>query len=530
MAVVISCEAKPRQVQSTPKESVHRVEPDSKRDVAPFEKKPAGPPPEIVWADAPFEPARLRPASRPQIVLLSAPWCQWCRVFEHEVLPDADVRRSLAAYGTSHVDVDAAPTWMDLDGFEGLPALTFFDQEGRHVLTRSGFLPAAELTTLLDAIRQRLAAGELEPYETKTSVLRLSQAALTPQAAKVELDRLESAIYMKVNSNDGGFHTPARHPYPALLLELERWREAGAPDRVADWVELTMKGALRGGSPRLRGEPLADMDYAAQELSQLSQKGPDAGPRWREGIERLPDVDPFLGLQDPIDGGLFRYAAGPGWYHPHFERRAMENLAWAELLSRTKQHERAQRVLAFVEETFDQGGLLGTSQRADPFFYRLNERERAEVSSPPVAAQWNLDVQARAARLLPKRCSLLLRVPGDQWPRASWSMDGEEPDSGAAPPDVVGELLLALHACRGGDYDKRARELADVVLQRWEHEGVRAHARAFRLAAGVCAVRPEACARVLAAVQGLAVELSHPPPLFELARLAGRASKPDGGP
>lgn len=476
----------------------------------------------VVWKEGPHHPAELRENPRPRVVLLSAPWCQWCRVFEHEVLPDPEVTRALSPYATLHVDVDESPEWMDIPGFVGLPTLAFFDADGRHVLTRSGYRPASEVSLLLDVVRNKLAAGELAPYPLPPPARVLTEREITPIEANAQLEKIENFLFLQVNSNDGGFHTPARHPYPAILVELDRWRDAGGPKDIEAWIELTMKGALRGASPRLSGDPLMDMSFGSEELQQISRLGPKAGPRWREGIDRLPDMDPYRGLQDPVDAGVFRYSAGPGWYHPHFERRAKDNLAWAELLRRRGRVKDAKRILTFVEQTFAFDGAIATSQRSDPFYYRLRADERTELEAPPVAPLFNLDVQARAARADRKWCAALERVPVDRWPRSSWTGDTENPAAADAPPDAVGELLFALAHC-GRKYEMRARALVDVVVKRWATEGLAANARLHPLAAGVCAARPSMCARALATVQDVEPSLDHPPPLTELAKIA-RAS------
>lgn len=473
----------------------------------------------IVWADAPSAPARISSSSRPRIVLLSAPWCQWCRVLEHDVLPDPRIAEEVVPHFTAmHVDVDVAPLWMDIPGFTGLPTFAFFDRAGRHVLTRSGYRPAAELALQIRAVRQALERGELEPYPRPPPGRSLPTEPLDPTVAAAELVRLEGEIFMQVNSNTGGFHTPARHPYPALLAELERWRALGAPPRVGEWVRLTVRHALMGSSPRLRGEPLPDMEFGALELAELVRRGPD-DPRWRQGVEHLPDWDPYRGLQDPVDHGVFRYSAGPGWYHPHFERRALDNLAWVDLLRQLGRRREASQIEEFVLETFaGEVDLLGASQRSDPFYYRLGAGERQGLAPPPVAPSWRLDVHSRAARLIPRRCGWLDRVATDRWPRMGWTETGEDESSGEAPPDAVGELLLALAQCRGEQ--RRARALGRFVATWWEERPIPATGRLFRLSAGICAALPQRCGHALAAVSGLDLDLDHPPPLAAFARLA----------
>ncbi len=476
----------------------------------------------LIWAPAPADPSSLGAAASPRLVRLSAPWCHWCRVFEHEVLPDPELVAVMRReFETLEVDVDVDPRWMDLPGVTGLPALVFFDIEGRHVLTRSGYRTAADLRVLLGAVAGGLRRNELEAYPDLPPPLPLGSAGrFDGSAAAAEITRIERAIFILVNSNDGGFGTPARDPHPGLLLELQSW--GGRSERADQWIQLTSDRALRGASPRLESQPLADFSYSVEQLVEFSGTGPSLGARWRDAVDLLPDRDPYRGLQDPVDYGLFRYCAGPGWYHPHFERRAMDNLAWALLLEARGQELESRRIYGFVVETFGAGGSppqpLATTQRSDPFYYRLRAEERVGVPPPPVAPLIRLEVQARAARLDPRRCDLLRGVAVDSWPASTWGPSGD-PDRASAPAtvDAVGEFLIALEGCPG--QGKRAEILARLVLAEWEDVGFTVDGRLIGLAVGVCRALPSRCDRVLATVAGLEVDPRFPPPLAALSRL-----------
>ena len=465
-------------------------------------------------------------------------------VFEHEVLSDSAVATSIARdFVALHIDLDMSPQWADVEGFRGLPALVFFDRFGRHVLTRSGYRTIDDTITLFTAVSIKLESGELAPYPAPPPARAFAEHGLEPADLKRELTRLEFEIFLRINSHDGGFSSPARHPYPALLVELERWRQVGAPERVGKWIDHSIESALRGFSPRLEGQPLADMDFSARELADLSKRRSEAGPRWREGIDRLPQADPYRGLQDPFDGGVFRYCAGPGWYNPHFERRAHDNLAWAELAALQHRNRDADALMRFVNATFAQGDQLATSQRSDPFYYRLRADERRGVPAPSVAPIFRLEVQARAAQVDPQRCAQLLQIQDGRWPLARWTHgtgSGKDPSrqhsrhiedeaSEEATPDAVGELLVALANCRKGPdgevYREPAEHLLAAVLERWR-EPLPSNPRLFGLARGICRAAPEQCGRALATVEGLPLALAQPPPLAEYAvRLAAVQSE-----
>ncbi|HGG56330.1 MAG TPA: hypothetical protein ENK31_00865, partial [Nannocystis exedens] len=50
----------------------------------------------LIWGQAPPSPSQISASSAPRVVLVSAEWCQWCMVFEHEVLRDDAVAAAIA--------------------------------------------------------------------------------------------------------------------------------------------------------------------------------------------------------------------------------------------------------------------------------------------------------------------------------------------------------------------------------------------------------------------------------------------------
>ncbi len=501
-----------------PNDEVDAVAQESTESAEPSRESELSPAPEVIWLPAPHQPNGLGHATRPRVVELKAAWCQWCRVFEHEILPDPRVRRVLAQHFEAlTVDIEQSPAWMDLPGVEGLPTLVFFDAAGRHVLSRSGYREASELESMLDAIARGLVSGEVAPYPAPVERRRLDATSpIDTVRARAELVRLEGELFLRVNSHDGGFGTPSRDPQPATLLALQRWRSRS--DRAEQWIALTIRHALRGSSPRLLGEPLRELELAQSDLVALSGRGP-LDPRWAAALENLPQQDPYRGLQDPVDHGVFRYCAGPGWYHPHFERRASDNLAWALLLRERGEVEAAAAIHAFVETTFGAGarGGLDAAQRSDPFHARLRASERVGIAPPHVDSLTTLSTQALAAQYDPARCSVLLALPRDAWPPALWPATSGRGEP--ASPDAVGETLLALAGCPDGS--AAARELGEFVIARWREQGFEPHPRLTRLAAGVCRARPADCKAALGAIEGLPIDLDFPAPLHELARIAG---------
>ncbi len=471
---------------------------------------------------APPLPSLVKPSERLPLVLVTASWCQWCKVLEHETLPKPIVQAVLRkSYDFMVADAETSPAWMDIQGLQGLPGLVIFNRKGRHLLTLSGYRGPELLSGLLHDIALRIDAGDVREYKLRSAYPPMSTAALDAKGRRMQLQRWERGLYIAINSNNGGFGSPARRPEPELLLEMLGWSQAGgAPDRVLDGVKRTVQSAMAGGSPRLAGEPLAGFKYSAAKLIKMAKAGPE-GSFWKQGIDHLPTYDPYLGIRDPVDGGFFRYAAGPGWYHPHFERRAEDNLIWILLLRALGYSEEAQRVETFVTKTFGQGGLLAAVQASNPFYYRLTAKERSGLSTPSVDSVRLMRTQAWAAKVWPKRCQALLRVSADKWPRHLWTATAEDIRSPAAAPDAVGVLLEALAECAEPEAKARAKDLAGFITQRWT-DGLLPlgfdRDRLHRLAAGICRARPSDCGRALHAVRDLAISSKYAPALVAAAQ------------
>jgi hypothetical protein len=472
---------------------------------------------------SPADLARQAASEKPALVLVTAPWCLWCKVLEHEVLPAPEVRALLDdRYRFFVVDLDAAPAWEDIDDFLGLPSLVFFDEAGQHVLTKSGYRPKVDVADILLVVADEIARDRMEPYPS-VAVSKLPTEPVSQAEATQLLTEWEQTTFIRINSNDGGFRSPARHPAPWLLWELQGWIDAPgstAPPRVGAWIEKTLKSALRGTSPRLSGEPLPGFPFDDAELLRLAKEGPNAGKSWRKGVEALPEYDPFRGIQDPLDGGVFRYAAGTGWIHPHFERRAAENLAWALLLE-ARGDARAEAIRGFVARTFHrEDGMVRTAQHSNPFYYRLRADERAQIDPPAVTDRVTLDGLAFSVLVDPSRCGLLDPWIAPRWP--SWETPARNDDGGfdaPAPPDAAGLLLRALARCPGGA--AKAKPVRDAIVDRWTREGLPTSSRLLPLAGGLCASGDRRlCGRAIAAIATVAWDIESPPPFGEVQRYA----------
>lgn len=476
----------------------------------------------VEWPPAPDTPAAMQPADRARLVLLTAEWCHWCSVFEAEVLRSQAVRAALHDSARPLLaDVDRQPAWLDLPGVEGLPSLALFDSHGHLIGLRSGALSTGAVLAMLQVASSARAGdaggdrGRLVPWPAWSP---------TTEQARRRLKVLEEAFFIRVNDNDGGFASPARHPHPAALWTLVRWHAVDGPDRALRWVDLTLDSALRGESPRLAGRAPRLPALTASALTAGSTDLASGGRAWPERAHALPGLDPFRGLRDPVERGLYRYAEGPGWYHPHFERLAADNLAWIAVARASGRAADAIGIERFVRETFGRpDGSVAAHQRADPFYARLTAAERRGVPPPTVTTLGTTADQARAARIWPHACPSLVDGFDGGWPGTAWR-DASGPP---APPDAVGELLLALAGCPDGG--PAARALADIVAARWQAgalPGPWAAARLSPLLDGLCAASAEHCGPALAALEFVPFDLRYPPPLAALQTWIRRAEAP----
>ncbi len=459
--------------------------------------------------------------SKATFVLLTASWCQWCRIFESEVLKEPRVQKALQSdYNTRYVDVDLHPQWQDIPDFAGLPTIAIFDKEGQLLLVRSGYRETEELLLLLSAMRIRIAESSMEPY-AQPSINFLLDNAITVQEAAAQIEKIEYQYFIQINSNDGGFLSPTRNPFPQSLLLLQQWDHiAKASPRSKKWVTKTIESALHGSSPRLQGQTLREFDLSNNELVRLYKQGPAAGESWRKFVQNLPALDPYYGIQDPIDHGVFRYASGPGWYHPHFERLALDNMAWILLLEARGDTAAAAKIKDYVTATFKQNGLFVNSQRSEAIYYRLNAQERMQVNPPATDHTTTLKVQARAARIWKEHCKIIEGIPTDQWPNHTIETSSKKQKKAVgATADAVGELLIALAECSTQKASVTAAALIDLVANYWQRKGLPDNARLGPLAEGICLnVGPTAavCKKALKSVANQPLDPKFPPPMLGL--------------
>jgi uncharacterized protein YyaL (SSP411 family)/uncharacterized protein (DUF1499 family) len=214
------------------------------------------------WSDAAF--TRAKKQKRLVILDLEAVWCHWCHVMDEQTYGDPAVIALLdASFVTVRVDQDARPDLAARYQDYGWPATILFDENGRELAKRRGFVAPEAMVSMLKAFVADPTPG---PSITAPEVLTLSSNSALSPAFRRKLSKQYEQQYD---------------------AELGSW---GRPLKYLDWdgVELALSAAKDGNAPYKR--------MAVQTLD--AQKA----------------------LLDPVWGGVYQYSAGGGWKEPHFEK------------------------------------------------------------------------------------------------------------------------------------------------------------------------------------------------------------------
>lgn len=109
------------------------------------------------------------PASQPLLVLFETPGCADCDQFHDQVLADPAIREMLSGFDVVRLDADDSSTpvlapdgkrttpaaWFESNEMSRLPALMFFDEQGRQVLTTDALVLKQRMENSLNFVLER---------------------------------------------------------------------------------------------------------------------------------------------------------------------------------------------------------------------------------------------------------------------------------------------------------------------------------------------------------------------------------------
>ncbi|MBV8910578.1 MAG: thioredoxin domain-containing protein [Gammaproteobacteria bacterium] len=199
---------------------------------------------------------------------LHAVWCHWCHVMDEQTYAD---RELIALIGTHYlavsIDADSDPALATRYGDWGWPATIVLAADGTEIVKRRGFMPPAQMASLLQAIVDDPTPGP-------------SVRAAAPAA--------------------GGVAGPI-----GALSQAQR----AALRRIYDEAYDPKHGGWGSGQKFIDA---AAMEYTLALI--VEERDPRAARRARQTL------DANLALIDPVWGGVYQYSATPDWTSPHYEK------------------------------------------------------------------------------------------------------------------------------------------------------------------------------------------------------------------
>jgi uncharacterized protein YyaL (SSP411 family) len=368
---------------------------------------------EIHWrAWGPGAFAEARSSGKPLFLSLSAIWCHWCHVLDETSLSDRRIiARINADFVPMRVDADQHPDVERRYILGGWPTVAVLTPDGE-IVDGGTYVAPDELLRLLE---DSLAAVKQGGAALAQKIGRM-RAPADPKPAPIPPTAVENVARMLagiVDDRYGGFGRGTKFP-------------------DADAVELLLA--------------VGETDFARKTL------------------------DGMLHLEDPVEGGFYRYATQPDWSHPHYEKMLAVQAQLIRLywLAATALHEpryaaAARRASEYVRKNlFDEKtGDLWASQDADENYYTVGPRKKPPYIDKTLltdrAAQMILAWQLLGERALAQEAAARL-------------LQLQRPDGlfahGVGLPPFLADQAQAARALHGIDDAAAARAIA-AAQQKW---------------------------------------------------------------
>ncbi len=373
------------------------------------------------WNSAVFETAARE--HRYVLLDLHAVWCHWCHVMDEETYSDPHVRALIAKhYVAVGVDADGDPALTSRYGDWGWPATVVLAPDGTEIVKRRGFIPAAQMASLLQAIVDDPTPG---PSVAASAATRAPAGAQLGRLTRKALELTYAGLYDAEHGGWGSIHKFIDAPAMELAFEQGDFKDAGAISR------------------------------ARQTL------------------------DANLNLIDPVWGGVYQYSDEVDWHSPHFEKlmafQADDLRLYAEAYARwgsSSYRDAAQAIRRYMTDFLTApDGAFYVSQDADlsvehpgKTFYVLDDSQRRTLGIPRVDTHiyarengWAIRALCRYYEVTGDEPALAAATRAAGWvlehrARAGGGFRHDEIDSGGPFLDdsvAMGEAFLALYRSSG---------------------------------------------------------------------------------
>jgi uncharacterized protein YyaL (SSP411 family) len=215
----------------------------------------------IPWSTGIFDQAKRE--NKFVILDLEAVWCHWCHVMDESTYRDPAVAMRMKTHFIAvRVDQDSRPDLSNRYEDYGWPATVIFAPDGTELVKRQGYIPPAEMVSLLQAVID-------DPTPGPSSRIVPARGS----GRKTTLGERQAAT-------------------------LQSWRD-GYDHQAGGW-------GFR--------KKYLDWDNVELALHLATQNDPEASAMARETLQQQRK------LVDPVWGGVYQYSVGGNWDEPHFEK------------------------------------------------------------------------------------------------------------------------------------------------------------------------------------------------------------------
>jgi uncharacterized protein YyaL (SSP411 family) len=298
-----------------------------------------------------FEPATLKAAAandRPVLMVITAPWCQYCRELLNTSFADPQVVSIVSdAFVPVLVDAERRPDVNQRYGTGAWPTIAWLTPEGE-LIAHENFLTAEELRRQVERVRtawRQKKPDILKGLRDLWAHRDDREPAPRSRLRREMVDDITDAIYEKFDHRYGGFGEGSKFPHPEAL------------------------------------------DFA---LVQVSKRGDE---RMREVVTLTLDRMMESPLHDIDEGGFFRFSRTQDWQTPNYEKLLDQNalvlrayLEGYQVFGRDAYARSAQGIAKWMLTTMrdEQTGAFAGSQHGDADYFVCGAEERSHRTPPAI--------------------------------------------------------------------------------------------------------------------------------------------------
>jgi len=323
-----------------------------------------------------FEPATLRAAAasdRPVLMVLTAPWCHYCRELMAKSFTDPAVVALVDEdFVPVHVDAERRPDVNQRYGTGAWPTIAWLTPDGE-LIAHENYLTADELRRQLERVRT---AWQKRKDDIQKGLRELwahrddREPAPRTTLRREMVDDIAQAIYDKLDHRHGGFGEGSKFPHPEAL------------------------------------------DFALVQVSKRDDE------RMREVVVLTLDRMMESPLHDVVDGGFFRYSRTADWHAPNYEKLLDQNalvlrayLEAYQVFGRDAYGRTAQGIVDWMLTTMrdPHTGTFAGSQDGDQDYFTADRAARGARVPPTLDRTVYCNANALAVSCLLKASAVLSR-------------------------------------------------------------------------------------------------------------------------